>query len=689
MKSISAQQLHTGKRLTVPLSVLAAASVFLLVACGGGSDSPAPTPTPTPSPTPAPLAGTLSDVSVSGLDYTTSSGLSGTLAAGSGFEYRQGDTIKFSVGKMKLTEVTAAKKIALLSQAAADGSAFSDKTLYPVSVVQLLQSADADSSQDMKIELNQPFVTWANSQAAAVDESAQAAVWAEKAGKALPADRQSSWQQAVLAQAGKDATRKLPIVASGNHHTYVMDAQGVVYSFGEDYYKWKTREKKEYIGGKLGRAADTLYDSQATQNSADSKIRERQYRYNPVPAKVDGLDGLSVQSLVSGQNDGAAITSAGDLYMWGPNSHGQLGTGDTIERRRATLTAVDGKKVRQVAIGGAHTHAVTTDGDLYSWGNYRAPLGLGTAVKNAKTNITTPTKVELGTEKAIRVSTDANRNTLVLTASGKVFAIGGNRYGQLANGKADSKEFADTPLEITTKIGDTPVTDVFAAPNLSFFVTRDGKVYASGQTSQGHTGRLIQGASAEADGSISTDSIDKTNLTAPTHLPAFSNVQQLVAGSRHVLVLTKDQKVMAMGKNPLISAVLGTGYPAGEWKQRRNGKWYWNEKYYAVPQEVTSLSDKSIAGINSLTINSFAIGTQGDVFGWGAVTNGRLAIGERNCDAVLVPKSSSVASEPFDTRRNYVCHTPRKLDLSTTQSTLHTGTAAETAGNLPSLPALP
>lgn len=675
MQNTPAQPFHASKRLTVPLLVLAATSISFLVACGGGSD-------------PAPMSGTLSDISVSGLSYTTSSGLSGTMTASSGFEYNQGDAITFSVGKMQLTKVTAANQIALLNETAADGSAFTDKTLYPVSVMQLLQSADADSSQDMKIELGQPFVTWANSQTAAVDESAQATVWAEKAQHALPADWQSSWQQVQLATAGSHASGKLPIAASGNHHTYVMDAQGTVVSFGEDYYKWTSSDKQEYIGGKLGRTTDALYDSLAGQNSIDSKIRERQYRYNPIPAKVDGLDGLTVKSLVSGQNDGAIITSAGDLYMWGPNSHGQLGTGDTNERRKATLIAVDGKKVRQVAIGGAHTHAITTDGDLYSWGYYKSPLGLGTAVKDAKANITTPTKVDLGTEKAIKVSTDANRNTLILTASGKVFAIGGNRYGQLANGNADSGEFADTPLEVTAKIGDTPVIDVFAAPNLGFFVTRDGKVYASGQTSQGHTGRLIQGASADTNGTAATDNIDKTNLTTPTHLPVFANVQQLVAGSRHVLVLTKDQKVMALGKNPLISAVLGIGYPAGEWKQRSSGKWYWNKKYYAVPQEITTLSDKSIANINSLTINSFAVSTQGDIFGWGAVTNGRLAVGEHNCDAVLVPKSSSVASEPFDTKRNYVCHTPRKLDLATTQSVLHTGTTAETE-NLPSLPALP
>lgn len=658
--------------------VLAAATTFL-VACGGGSDGGVSDAKP--------VMGELSDIAVSGLSYETTSGLSGKVTAEKGFEFNPGDMVTFSVGKMVLTKVAAAKNVALLGDAAAKGSAFTNKTLYPAHVMQLLQSADADNSKDLKVELPQTFLTWAATQSGSVTDATQSTIWAEKAGKALPADRQSSWQQAVLAQAGKDAAKKLPIAASGNHHTYVMDAQGVVYSFGEDYYKWKSSAKKEYIGGKLGRAADALYDSQANENSADSKIRERQYRYNPVPAKVDGLDGLTVQSLVSGQNDGAVVTSAGDLYMWGPNSHGQLGTGDTDERRKATLIAVDGKKVRQVAIGGAHTHAITTDGALYSWGYYKSPLGLGTAVKDAKTNITTPTKVDLGTEKAIRVSTDANRNTLVLTASGKVFAIGANRHGQLANGRADRTEFADVPQEITARIGDTPVVDVFAAPNLSFFVTRDGKVYASGQTSQGHTGRLIQGASASADGSISTDSIDRTSLLTPTHLPVFSNVQQLVAGSRHVLVLTRDQKVMALGKNPLISAVLGLGYPKGEWTQRSNGKWYWNEKYYAVPQEVTSLSDKSIAGINSVTINAFAVGTQGDVFGWGAVTNGRLAIGERNCDAVLVPKSL-VASEPFDTKRNYLCHTPRKLNLVASQSDLHTGTKAETEA-LPSLPALP
>lgn len=633
--------------------------------------------------------GKITDIQAPGLKYQTSSGIHGAVTENGEFEYKIGDTITFSLGSAKITQLPAKASVNLLGEKAANGSEFTDKALYPIVLTNLLQSIDDNQSGDLSIELNEDIQTWAESQQDAINPNTNVYAWTKAAQNSLPADWQHSWQSYVLSKDNpkSNAQQRLPIAASGNHHTYIMDNQGKVFSFGEDFLKWtdKTTET-DYIGGKLGRTTDTLFDGLATPDSTARKINERKFRYNPIPAKVDGLEGLDVMQLVSGQNDGAVITRNGELFMWGPNNSGQLGLGDTTERRQATQVNVAGKAIRQVAIGAAHTHAITTKGELYSWGIYSAPLGLGKAVRDARENITQPTKVDLGDEKAIKVSTDANRTTLILTASGKVFAISTNRYGQAGNGTSGTSFGVDNPTLITT-VFDSTVVDVFAGSNTSFFVTKSGYVYAAGQTTQGTTGRLLDGAQIADDGSIATDQIDRTPLTVPTKLEGFSHVQQFIGGSRHALALTRDQKVFTIGKNPLISGALGIGYPEGFWRQTSRGRWIWTEKYYAVPQEVAALTNKNIASINTITINSYATSTDGKVYGWGSVTNGRLAIGERNCDAVNVP-SRSFTTLPYTTKRNYLCHSPREINLDTQPSLLHTDNQAETS-ELPDLPDLP
>ena len=86
------------------------------------------------------------------------------------------------------------------------------------------------------------------------------------------------------------------------------------------------------------------------------------------PTKVEGLSDVDVVAVSLGDEYSAAITSKGDLYVWGYNCYGKLGVGDRIGR--ATPTKVPGlENVVAVSLGHEHSAAVTIDGDLYTWGN--------------------------------------------------------------------------------------------------------------------------------------------------------------------------------------------------------------------------------------------------------------------------------------------------------------------------------
>ena len=633
-----------------------------LIACGGSDDTPVE-------------QGQLLQVRAAGLDYTTSTGLSGQTDGQGRFDFRAGDQITFRVGNLTLATLAAGKTASLM-----DAPTTASSVPTSLWMLHFLRSVDADHSLDANIEISPALRTWALAQpSSSLTANTPLHTWAQAAAWPLAADWKISWRvwlQARQTTGGSSPAKVVwPQIASGNHHTIALSASGQVLSVGEDWFQWNAGAisftTADYIGGKLGRPTGTMTEPSGFTLTTTRQINERYFRYNPLPAQVVGSAALDVAKLVSGQNDNAVITTHGALWMWGPNNRGQLGLGDTAQRRVATRVVVDGKKVRDVAMGGAHTLAITEDGALYAWGNGIGALGLGPLTAN----VLTPQRVNLGTELASKVSTDANRHTLVLTASGQVLAFGSNDFGQLALGDAALRLDQDTPQRITTLPTGQPVVDVFAGPLLSLFVMLDGSVYFAGQTSEGHAGWLQAGTQAQTNGTYLTTSLDATPRTTPQRLPhAPANVQQIQAGSRHVLALTRDQKVWGWGQHTLNHGVLGLGPQAGYWRTSTAGALLYEDPYYATPQEITTLTGQGIAQIQTLTISSFAVAHDGRLYGWGSTTNGRLARGLQSCDANLIPNSAGTS-----TSRAFMCHTPRVLDLSTTLGELHTSTVAATA----------
>ena len=56
------------------------------------------------------------------------------------------------------------------------------------------------------------------------------------------------------------------------------------------------------------------------------------------------------------------------LWTWGQNAQGQLGTNDTTDRSTPVTTFAGGTDWKQVSGGGSHTTAIKTDGTLWIWG---------------------------------------------------------------------------------------------------------------------------------------------------------------------------------------------------------------------------------------------------------------------------------------------------------------------------------
>ncbi|CAB4065719.1 HERC2 [Lepeophtheirus salmonis] len=90
------------------------------------------------------------------------------------------------------------------------------------------------------------------------------------------------------------------------------------------------------------------------------------------PRLIEALKSKRVRDIACGSSHSAAITSNGELYTWGCGEYGRLGHGDNITQMRPKqVKTLAGKRVIQVACGSrdAQTLALTDDGMVYSWGD--------------------------------------------------------------------------------------------------------------------------------------------------------------------------------------------------------------------------------------------------------------------------------------------------------------------------------
>lgn len=87
------------------------------------------------------------------------------------------------------------------------------------------------------------------------------------------------------------------------------------------------------------------------------------------PTYVDALRGVGVQQIACGSGHTVVLTTEGEVYTWGRGDDGRLGHGDNGWKYVPRITqSLAGHTVVQVTCGSYHTAAVTSNGDLYTWG---------------------------------------------------------------------------------------------------------------------------------------------------------------------------------------------------------------------------------------------------------------------------------------------------------------------------------
>lgn len=133
-----------------------------------------------------------------------------------------------------------------------------------------------------------------------------------------------------------------------------------------------------------------------------------------------------------GLRHSAVINSKGEVWVTGCGKFGQLGLGkDVLSIDRFTLVTNTGK-ISHIACGQKHTIAWSADQNaLYVWGNNNH----GQLVLNPEkySNIFTPQKIDIDVKKPVKKLLTGWNNVLLWLEDGTLFTWGRNTYGQIGN----------------------------------------------------------------------------------------------------------------------------------------------------------------------------------------------------------------------------------------------------------------
>ena len=369
--------------------------------------------------------------------------------------------------------------------------------------------------QKMKFDYRLADIDTYRSQALAIDENADVWAWGEGY-YADGTDKMTTHYYPVRIGGISEAVQ----VSRGKNHSLVLDAYGSVWGFGSN-----SNNPMGALGGKVKTATripgindvsmisagtefsiflksdGTLWgvgknDSYQVKESADA-------RYS-TPVKLS--DKSDFVKIVSGEYSSLALDSSGDIYSWGKNEKGNLGTGVSgIEVAAAGLNKItidftDGHstKLIDIAMGESHCLALTDAGYVYSWGgNSMGQLGVGD--KNGRN---TPALVKTSASaslKNIKSISAGYRQSFAVTTDHQVYGFGSSSVYQLAINKTGTVQYAT----LVSALKDKAIDTVAAGDDVSIAFSGDGSVYSFGSINKGMLG--VYSTDAAPDGSIRAD----------------------------------------------------------------------------------------------------------------------------------------------------------------------------------------
>lgn len=245
-----------------------------------------------------------------------------------------------------------------------------------------------------------------------------------------------------------------------------------------------------------------------------------------VPTNVPRL--ADIKDVAAGGQHALALDGKGQVYSWGENTYGQLGTNRTGDVRAIPNRIQGMPKVKQVSAGCDFSMALAENGKVYAWGRgVYGQLGSGTRATSSA-----PREIK-GLENITEIDAGCH-HALALTADKTVKAWGKNSSGQLGDSSTRS---STRPVDVDWIEN---VTDIEAGANHNYAITSDNMVWGWGNN---QNNQLL-----EADPAAAKDAKTLTNRTAPVEIPRLEGAEQIAAGAHHGIAVFGED-VFAWGHN--------------------------------------------------------------------------------------------------------------------------------------------
>ena len=259
-------------------------------------------------------------------------------------------------------------------------------------------------------------------------------------------------------------------IGTGYESSFFLVNGQRVYGCGQNYTKI------------LGKHTDITYLPNDPYNGKYGSSSAKYFN----PVKLNNLGGTI--KMFCGYYHCLFLKGDGKLYAIGSDSDGQLGlgvTGTPKTRYVDTLTQVsffNNKNIKDVSVGKYHTLVLTTNGEVYGFGNNTSgQLGRGS------TNGYANGKPQLATIlRGYNVSYihSGTGHSMFITNNNKVYSCGYNGYGQLGIGNFGET----TELQHIKSLDNINIKKIVSGENHTLFLSEDGDVYALGANHQGQLG---------------------------------------------------------------------------------------------------------------------------------------------------------------------------------------------------------
>ena len=240
----------------------------------------------------------------------------------------------------------------------------------------------------------------------------------------------------------KDSEERAVKITSGNDHVVILNEGGAIFTFGsgEQGQLGRIKECFTHRGGRRG--ISLLLAPQIVRFKKKQKFKD----------------------IFTGSFHTFAVTEGeDDVYAWGLNNWGQLGTGDTYNQFAPTvvesLTEIRKENGKEISFAGGQHHSLVLDsnGIVYSVGRSDyGRLGLGQEAKETSE----PKKIKDLTELKVKQIACGEACSFAVTSAGDLYSWGLGSNLQLGNGSEDD---ALVPIQIRAKTVDPSKHEVICA----------------------------------------------------------------------------------------------------------------------------------------------------------------------------------------------------------------------------------